>query len=165
MSTLSSEEMTLTVEREYTEILLDREPDPAWRHVDAAGHRHRWRGDDLPTLEEVPVGLEWSGCLAEYVTATELRCRRCGEPISPGYRVPRGPAWIAGLTTASGRMEAGHPDFNRLKDSIYEGTWVPLEIDGGGVRFEALATNLILGEEVLFLARDVYLPNGERWAS
>lgn len=161
MSTWSSEGLELAIEREYVEVTPSREPDPTWLYVDAAGHRHRWRGGHLPTLEDVPVGLEWSGCLAEYVTATELRCRRCGEPVEPGYRVPSVPSYLPGRITHSGRMAQGHPDFERLGASMGAGEWVPLVAPGGRVRFEALATNLILGEEILFMARNVQGLPGE----
>lgn len=66
--------------------------DPAWRHVDSAGHFHAVstdRSDRLPTLRSEPRGVPCDGscggaCEDEGYTVVDHFCRLCGEPITPG---------------------------------------------------------------------------------
>lgn len=64
-------------------------PDPTWSHVDAAGHLHRWKGHDLPTLESLPDGEPyWCETCQEVHQDTVLGCSQCGEAITPAMLGP-----------------------------------------------------------------------------
>lgn len=65
-------------------------PDPAWTHVDKAGHFHAYGRDNaLPTLEkyEKHIGCDGQcggGCGDEGYTETRYRCRLCRKRVKPG---------------------------------------------------------------------------------
>lgn len=63
-------------------------PDPSWRYTDTAGHEHCY-DDGYPTLELVTVSEPYwcPDCHEEHEGDTELRCRLCGEQVTPGTRV------------------------------------------------------------------------------
>lgn len=64
-------------------------PDPAWSYLDAAGHLHRWKGYDLPTLESLPDGEPyWCETCEQTHQDTVLGCSQCGEVVTPAMLGP-----------------------------------------------------------------------------
>ena len=84
-------------------------PDPSWRHIDAAGHEHRYRVNgapastydpraryEVPTAERVGTG-EYDEDGIEY---TRLACRLCGADVQPGTTADGHTVHVAGLRRA-----------------------------------------------------------------
>lgn len=88
------------------EVTSLHRPNPGWRHVDAAGHEHRWytggspaeRYDpllryDVPTLVTV-VDAEATD---DYPGVSHSECRLCRARVWPGYTADFSPQYIPGL--------------------------------------------------------------------
>ena len=74
-----------------------REPNPDWKFTDLHGHAHRWRKGKRQSWEwdeepDFPSAAEIISSLWMTPTGT---CRRCGAPISPGYRLIDPPPRVA----------------------------------------------------------------------
>jgi hypothetical protein len=87
------------------EVTMRTEPNPKWKHIDRAGHEHRWirwgDGYRLPTLEKVVDGEETDESGESYPTRWHYECPDCREVIEPGTqpgqsRIVRGIAekWV-----------------------------------------------------------------------
>lgn len=76
----------IRVEHDYADVssLDPRVPDPEWRHVDPAGHEHRWVDGATPSLVVVLDQSWWCrDCHEEHATE-HLACRECLAPVDPG---------------------------------------------------------------------------------
>ena len=119
----------ITIQQDSTPF-QERELDPNWRYVDAAGHEHRWAGHELPTLKRVEVPDEKCprcDALLE-VGGSYMACRDCGERIIPGMRYIQ--QHVAGRCFCEVEVETEHP--------LSEGTIISAferEFDGRTFRF------------------------------
>lgn len=114
------------VERDLIDVTSLHRPDVGWRHVDAAGHEHRWftegrpaesyRGGakyDVPSLVWVKDGVAYDEDGEPY-NVGHNECRICGEHVEPHYTADTHTVYMAGLArfTINGEP-VGREEFER----------------------------------------------------
>lgn len=93
----------LTIDREVIEVTsISSQPDPKWRFIDAAGHRHRYNTskNPYPTLRDITETYWCPDCRDEHTDLIRRECIWCKEVIVPGEKPPSPfPEYIPGPTT------------------------------------------------------------------
>jgi hypothetical protein len=111
-----SVQITCTVDH-TTPTVFDREPDPAWRHIDAAGHGHfaQPEGETVtyPTLEWAESGHTYD----DGDPVMERRCPQCGERVKPGMRQARSRPLSRRMKY---ELSIGRPEGAHLGETVYE---------------------------------------------
>jgi hypothetical protein len=110
------------------------QPDPRWRHTDAAGHEHTTVDGRWPTLDWVVDEVYWCEECRDNHEDGHYRCARCGEAVDPGTIVDR-TTRIRGLseTTLRVRGRSFQPDQEvaiAFADSNWRGVVVAASVLG-----------------------------------